>query len=169
MADRVVIMRDGEIQQIATPDTLFQRPANLFVAGFMGSPGMNFLSTSTGEVAGEPIVPIFGQNVSVSGRGLNGARELIAGIRPEHIKLGEGPVSFTVRPHLVESLGSEKYLYFDGGSQTLSRRTGDDESTKGLIARVSHSGALKEGEEVALSFDPADLYLFDAQTEKAIS
>ncbi|MFV0490315.1 MAG: ABC transporter ATP-binding protein [Pseudorhodobacter sp.] len=161
MADRVVIMRNGEIQQIAAPDVLFQEPANLFVAGFIGSPGMNFLRSPVMEGK----VEIFGQKVDV--KAPEGA-EVIAGIRPEHLQLGAGPISFTVRPALIESLGSEKYVYFDGGAQVHARTEDADENSKGLIARIAHAGRMSEGEEITLAFDPADLYLFDAKTEKAI-
>lgn len=177
MADRVVIMRDGEIQQIADPDTLFQKPDNLFVAGFIGSPGMNFLNAKLNQSDDGPTIELFGQKVSLADRNLNGTSELIAGIRPEHISLvkgvgksvGKGAVNFKVRPSLIESLGSEKYVYFSGGEEQLMW-DGDfeEDNSKGLIARISHTGRLPEGQEITLSFDPADLYLFDAKTEKAI-
>lgn len=169
MADRVVIMRGGEIHQIADPDTLFQRPDNLFVAGFIGSPGMNFVSTRVERSESGPVVEIFGAKAPIVNRTLGGVTDLIAGIRPEHIRLGEGPVSFEVRPGLVESLGSEKYVYFDGGEHKVNvGAETDDDNSKGLIARVTHSGPLAEGEKITLSFDPGDLYLFDPQTEKAL-
>ncbi|MHB1166849.1 MAG: ABC transporter ATP-binding protein, partial [Candidatus Nanopelagicales bacterium] len=169
MADRVVIMRDGAIQQIADPETLFQRPDNLFVAGFIGSPGMNFMATRLSEAAGPPSVHIFGATVPLAGRQMNGTTDLVAGLRPEHLTLGDGPVSFRVRPTLVESLGSEKYVYFDGGAHKVNRADETDEdSSKGLIARLSHQGRMAEGQEITLSFAPENLYLFDAKTEKAI-
>ena len=167
MADRVVLMRDGAIQQIADPDTLFQKPDNLFVAGFIGSPGMNLISAGVVDDSDSPSVEMFGVQVAVGGHAVNGARQVVAGIRPEHIGLGDGPVSFRVRPSLIESLGSEKYIYFrDDAHQVV--RSSDEESSKGLIARVPHAGAIREGDEVTLSFDPANLYLFDPGSEKAI-
>lgn len=168
MADRVVIMRDGVIQQIADPDTLFQRPDNLFVAGFIGSPGMNFLSADVERDNGRAWLDVFGNRVEVDEARLAGASAVIAGIRPEHMKLGAGPAAFKVRPSLVESLGSEKYVYFDGGPHTLAREDGEEDKSKGLIARLSHTGHMPEHDEIELSFDPADLYLFDAKTEKAL-
>lgn len=169
MADRVVIMRSGEIRQIADPDTLFQKPDNLFVAGFIGSPGMNFLSSKVEQSANDAVVDLFGAKASVAGRDLNGITDLIAGIRPEHIRLGDGPVSFNVRPSHVESLGSEKYVYFDGGAHKVNvGAETDDDNSKGLIARIAQSGPLAEGEEITLSFDPDNLYLFDPKTEKAL-
>ncbi len=163
MADRVVIMRNGEIQQIAAPDVLFQRPDNLFVASFIGSPGMNLLQTKVQNGT----VEIFGQRVAVAATVEDGT-PVIAGLRPEYLQLGTGAVSFTVRPSLVESLGSEKYVYFDGGQQAFIHGNDADENSKGLIARISHSGGLAEGEELTLSFNPEDLHLFDAKTERAI-
>ncbi len=169
MADRVVLMREGVIQQIADPDTLFREPVNLFVAGFIGSPGMNLVSASLDRGGTAPQIEMFGTPVPVDGHRLNGASDVIAGLRPEHIRLGDGPVRFRVRPSLVESLGSEKYVYFHDDAHQIARSDdGEEENSKGLIARVPHAGPLKEGEELTLSFDPADLYLFDAQTEKAI-
>ncbi|ABR62403.1 ABC transporter ATP-binding protein [Sinorhizobium medicae] len=162
MADRVVIMRDGVIQQIADPDTLFARPANLFVAGFIGSPGMNFMSA---RIEGG-MLTLFGQNFATQ----KGARdgEVIVGIRPEHLSLGQGDVTFAVRPTLVESLGSEKYIYFDPGENAYGEAARDEERGKGLIARIAHSGPVREGDELTLSFDPSEIHLFDPKTEKAV-
>ena len=168
MADRVVLMREGEIQQIADPDTLFQKPDNLFVAGFIGSPGMNLVSTALDRQGRAPEISVFGSRVPLEGRDLNSAGDLIAGIRPEHINLGAGPVSFTVRASLVESLGSEKYVYFQDDAQRVTRTGDEEDNTKGLIARVPAAGGLRPGEELTLSFDPANLHLFDAGTERAL-
>jgi multiple sugar transport system ATP-binding protein len=167
MADRVVLMREGVIQQIADPDTLFQKPANLFVAGFIGSPGMNLLSADVTRGDLSPSIAMFDNAVPIKGHNVNGTSNLIVGIRPEHLALGDGPVSFKVRPSLIESLGSEKYIYFQDDAHQLARRD-DEESSKGLIARVPHTGTLREGEELTLSFDPSNLYLFDTQSEQAL-
>ncbi|CUW98789.1 sn-glycerol-3-phosphate ABC transporter ATP-binding protein UgpC [Rhizobium pusense] len=157
MADRVVIMQGGIIQQIAAPDELFNNPANLFVAGFIGSPGMNFLNAELRDGA----LTVFGQKVKLPAAS---ARQgsVIVGLRPEHLVLGDGPVTFSVRPTLVESLGSEKYVYFDAEGARVA--DGEEGRSKGLIARVSHSGNLRADEALQLGFDPAQLYLFDAKT-----
>lgn len=169
MADRVVIMRGGAIQQIADPDTLFQKPDNLFVAGFIGSPGMNFLKSEIKHSDAGRSVNILGSNAPVDHLNTDGVTDVIVGLRPEHIQLGEGKVTIKATPNLVESLGSEKYVYFSGGDQQVSRGAETEEDqTKGLIARVSHSGRMNEGEEIALSFDPENLYLFDGTTEAAL-
>ncbi|MGU4174072.1 ABC transporter ATP-binding protein, partial [Pseudomonas aeruginosa] len=157
MADRVVIMQGGIIQQIAAPDELFNNPANLFVAGFIGSPGMNFLNAELRDGT----VTLFGQPVSLPGAvGRQGS--VIVGLRPEHLVLGDAPVTFDVRPTLVESLGSEKYVYFDAEGARVA--DGEEGKSKGLIARVSHTGSLPGNEALRLGFDPAQLYLFDAKT-----
>jgi len=157
MADRVVIMHGGIIQQIAAPDELFNNPANLFVAGFIGSPGMNFLNAdlSAGRLTA------FGQQIPLP-RAAQHQGAVIVGLRPEHLTLNKAPVTFNVRPTLVESLGSEKYVYFDIEGARIS--DGEDGKTKGLIARVSHTGSLPRNEGLRLGFDPAQLYLFDAKT-----
>jgi len=157
MADRVVIMQGGIIQQIAAPDELFNNPANLFVAGFIGSPGMNFLNAELRDGA----LTVFGQKVNLPAAS---ARQgsVIVGLRPEHLVLGDGRVTFSVRPTLVESLGSEKYVYFDAEGARVA--DGEEGRSKGLIARVSHSGNLRADEALQLGFDPAQLYLFDAKT-----
>ncbi len=157
MADRVVIMQGGIIQQIAAPDELFNNPANLFVAGFIGSPGMNFLNAELRDGA----LTVFGQKVKLPAASAKQG-SVIVGLRPEHLVLGDGPVTFSVRPTLVESLGSEKYVYFDAEGARVA--DGEEGRSKGLIARVSHSGNLRADEALQLGFDPAQLYLFDAKT-----
>lgn len=157
MADRVVIMQGGVIQQIAAPDELFNNPANLFVAGFIGSPGMNFLNADLS--AGRLMA--FGQQMPLP-RAAQHQGPVIVGLRPEHLTLNEAPVTFNVRPSLIESLGSEKYVYFDTEGARIA--DGEDGKTKGLIARVSHTGILPRNEELRLGFDPAQIYLFDAKT-----
>ena len=134
-------MRDGVIQQIADPDAMFSKPANLFVAGFIGSPGMNFMRA---EARGGT-VSLFGHAVPVPGAPSGG--EVIAGVRPEHLTLGQGKASFVVRPTLVESLGSEKYVYFDPGDHALGDTMRDEHRGKGLIARLAHAGPVAEGED----------------------
>ncbi len=157
MADRVVIMQGGIIQQIAAPDELFNNPANLFVAGFIGSPGMNFLNAELRDGK----LTAFGQEVSLP-RAAAHQGPVVVGLRPEHLTLSDGPVTFGVRPTLIESLGSEKYVYFDAEGARIA--DGEESKSKGLIARVSHTGSLPRDEEIRLGFDPAQLYLFDAKT-----
>jgi multiple sugar transport system ATP-binding protein len=160
-------MKDGVVQQIADPDTMFEKPVNLFVASFIGSPGMNFLA---GQPAGEGRFCLFGQAVSLPH--LSSGKPLIFGLRPEHIALGAGPACFEVLPSLVESLGSEKYVYFDAPDENrvtgLTPRTEEERRGDRLIARLINAGPVKLGEPLMLSFDPARLHVFDPATGQAL-
>ncbi len=165
MANRIVIMRDGEIQQIADPETMFERPANLFVAGFIGSPGMNFLTAE----ACNGQVQLFGQPVPVTAAA---AGPVTIGLRPEHLEAGRGAVTFEARPVLVESLGSEKYLYFEApeANRPPRRLARGDEDHRGdrLIARLMNAGPVAVGHPMTLSFDPSRLHVFDPASGRAI-
>jgi multiple sugar transport system ATP-binding protein len=173
MADRIVIMRDGEIQQIAAPDTMFAKPVNLFVAGFIGSPGMNFLKGAVTRNGSGPQLRLFGRDVQLPHAAALANRDIIVGLRPEHVVAGQGPVSFEVRPRLVESLGSEKYVYCDIPAENrtdVARATGAEDERRGdaFIARLINAGEIPLGEPVTLSFDPRQLHLFDATTGQAV-
>ena len=174
MADRIVIMRDGAIQQIADPDTMFQHPANLFVAGFIGSPGMNFMRSTVTMGQKGPQLRLFSQDVPIDRPIADLAgKPVIVGLRPEHFAAGEGVVSFTVTPRLVESLGSEKYLYIDVPDENqgaVAARGGeDDHRGDSIIARIMDVGAIPPSAPITLSFDPSRLYLFDAETHVTIA
>jgi multiple sugar transport system ATP-binding protein len=105
MGHRVAVLRDGELQQCDTPSTLYRAPANLFVAGFIGSPAMNQLS-----VAATTPLRIAGANVHVDGR-LDGVvgDQVVVGFRPEALRVGAGPISGRIRA--VEDLGSEVFVH----------------------------------------------------------
>ncbi|WP_295812559.1 ABC transporter ATP-binding protein [uncultured Nitratireductor sp.] len=164
MADRVVLMRDGVIQQIASPDELFRSPTNLFAAGFIGSPGMNFVKA---EIAGGRL-SMLGTEIDIDRKRVDGRKNVIVGLRPEYMALGKThEADFKIQPTLVESLGSEKYVYFQDPHHHASGG-GDDDRSKGLIARISHSGVIAEDQELQLSFDPQNLSLFDPETEQAL-
>src|SRR5688572_9815672 len=124
LGDRVAVMRAGLIQQVDTPATLYEDPVNLFVAGFIGSPSMNFVA---GRIEGDTLKLPFGDAplpeklraaLQASSKG-GGARDVIAGIRPEHFEdaavepEGDGRMKFRAKIDVVESMGSELYAYFD--------------------------------------------------------
>jgi len=165
MANRIVIMSHGEIQQIADPDTMFRRPANLFVAGFIGSPGMNFVKARRLEDGRHAVL---GQAVTLPVKAAT--RDVIVGIRPEHMLLGAGALNFAVQPTLVEGLGSEKYVYFDIPEESRMSVPATDDGRKAgrLIARLMNAGPVRPGETLALSTDPAFLHVFDPASGKAI-
>jgi multiple sugar transport system ATP-binding protein len=173
MADRIVIMKDGVIQQIADPDTMFRKPANLFVAGFIGSPGMNFLRSPVTSNEGRAAVRLFGQPVVLPAPASLAGRDIVIGIRPEHFVQGAGPVTVDVAPRLVESLGSEKYIYIDVPEEnrtTLVRTGGTEEERRAdtIIARLMNAEEPATGGRLTVSFDPSRLHLFDAKTHESI-
>jgi multiple sugar transport system ATP-binding protein len=148
MGERVAVMRAGQLQQFASPTELYDRPANVFVAGFIGSPAMNrFEATadSDGIHIGDAVIkPSDAQRQAVQGHS-----KLIAGLRPEHLSIGDGPLTMEVA--LVEDLGSDSYVY--------GHLAGD--SASNLIVR---SGRVhpRPGDAVKVAADTAQLHLFDA-------
>jgi ABC-type sugar transport system ATPase subunit len=154
LADRIVVMRGGEVVQIGSPMQIYSDPVNHFVADFFGSPSMNLLA---GEIVHEDATPRFraaGFTVALPER-LTAAQPGAAtlGIRPEHVGVargGAGDVQLAVR--LVEPLGRDTLLYFDAGAE------------RPFVA-VSEGLAMADvgvGARVALTFDPRRLYLFGA-------
>jgi multiple sugar transport system ATP-binding protein len=171
LGDRVVVLRAGEAQQIGTPDELYNHPANLFVAGFIGSPAMNFFPASPTE--GGLRLP-FGQIALTGGAGL--PADVIVGVRPEHFEdatLMEPherarALTFGVRADLVESLGADKYVYFStGGAGASSAPLAELAADSGVghnryVARVSADSAAASGQTVELALDITRLQVFDA-------
>jgi multiple sugar transport system ATP-binding protein len=121
MADRIVVMRDGWIEQIGDPLTLYDRPANLFVAGFIGSPAMNFIPCQIGRLNGGLAA------VSQDGIGLPAelapdlaeGRKLVFGVRPEHFAVGEGETGLPARVTVVEPTGAETLVVGKIGETTV--------------------------------------------------
>jgi multiple sugar transport system ATP-binding protein len=150
MGDRVAVMRAGQLQQFASPTELYDRPANVFVAGFIGSPAMNrFEATADADgirVGTATLKPAAAQLQAAQQHG-----QLIVGIRPEHLSIGDGEL--TIKVALVEDLGSDSYVY---GSLA-------DDPAATVIVR---SGRVhpRPGEIVKLGVDTAHLHLFDAVT-----
>jgi multiple sugar transport system ATP-binding protein len=160
MGDRIAIMDGGELQQIATPLEAYYAPENVFVAGFIGSPSMNFIDVSV--TAGSDGVtlehPAFSYHASGSiAAGLEEHDEVVLGVRPEAIELVEPgrENAVTVTIDVVEPLGKEQLLYFDLGDQTY-------------IASVDGHQFISEDEEVAIHFQEERLHAFDPETSEAI-
>ncbi len=184
LGDRVAVMRAGALQQVGTPAELYEEPVNLFVAGFIGSPAMNFMPAelSSGKVKlpiGEADLP----------EGLGGGRdgEVIAGLRPESFEdaemIGdlrdERGVVFEAEIDLVESLGSDLYAYFhvESGrveSEQLAdlveerlEETGVPEVREGqeqIVARLDPASKIKRRDTAQLWADTSKLHLFDAES-----
>jgi len=161
LGDRVVIMRDGRIQQIGTPLAVYGKPANKFVAGFIGAPAMNFVDVTVRADAGATSVEAAGLKLTVNAGALaayNG-RQVIMGVRPEHLVLGEGApgLSFDARVEVVEQLGSEILLETSVGRTSIT------------AARVPAETKIARGDQVRLSAQPGRLHFFDPETELPVS
>jgi multiple sugar transport system ATP-binding protein len=186
LADRVAVMRRGIVQQVASPRELYNRPVNLFVAGFIGSPAMNFVNaTLEGNTLHLPMVDIpLGDELMGRLDGASG-RDLIAGIRPEHFEdsglvgddLGKG-VTFTADIDVIEWMGSELYVYFDmkggsaGGVEVLPEElvTSEVPSSGGsIVARLDPASMVKEQSQAELWLDARRIHLFDRATGDNLS
>ncbi|MCZ4089162.1 ABC transporter ATP-binding protein [Sinorhizobium psoraleae] len=156
MADHVVVMRDGIIEQQGRPLDLYDRPANKFVAGFIGSPAMNFIPAVVGE-DGSHVALDFGKTQAklALGRGLPPGSSVTAGIRPEHIKVvAEGQGAFDVPVGFVESTGSATFITSATQPELTIVETG--------------RGGVGSGDIIGLAIDPVQLHLFDTATGKRI-
>jgi multiple sugar transport system ATP-binding protein len=156
MGDRVAILRDGVLQQLGTPDEIYDRPVNLFVAGFIGSPAMNLI---TAQLEGAEAV--FGTSrLELPARpGLSAydGREVVVGIRPEDFSTaGDGALELTVSR--LESLGSELVAYLDSGQPGAE-----------ITARLERRADVEEGRPARLSVDRERFYFFDPETGKAVT
>jgi multiple sugar transport system ATP-binding protein len=178
LGDRVAVMRRGVLQQLATPRELYNQPVNLFVAGFIGSPPMNFLPARvTDEGLELPIgtLPIPAGTARVAeGRGT-----LIAGIRPEHFEdahvlddaTRERGTTFTATVDVVEWLGHEAYAYipFDAsevaGHLSDLEKDLDGESVRTqLVVSLDANSTISKGEQAEIWVDPAQIHLFDPES-----
>ena len=169
LGDRIVIMKDGFIQQIGTPQEVFDQPANLFVAGFIGSPQMNFfdgeLEKKDGKYqlkVGEATVVLGGKAQELlTGKGV-GERKVTVGIRPEHIAFAAAPGSDTVssKVDVSEMMGSEVYLHVNAVGRDVVLRI----PTTDLPAE--HRAGIPYGTEINFAFRPDLIHLFDPETEK---
>jgi multiple sugar transport system ATP-binding protein len=160
LGDRVVVMRDGRVQQVGTPLNVYARPVNRFVAGFIGAPAMNFVEVTVGEgnrVTAPGLDLVVGEPSARSLERYRG-RKAVLGMRPEHLVLGEGVAGrgFEAVVEVVEQLGSEILL---------EARLG---ATRITVARVLAEAAVAPGDRVRLSVPPGRLHFFDPETEAAI-
>jgi len=180
LGDRVVVLRGGEAQQIGTPDELYSKPVNLFVAGFIGSPAMNFFPARLTDVGaslpfGEVTLTQEVHDVIAQHRP---PANVIAGVRPEHLEDASlidtyqriRALTFEVNVDFVESLGADKYIHFTtegAGAQAAQLAELAAESGVGdneFVARVSTESKAAPGQTVELAFDTSKLVLFDADS-----
>ena len=181
LGDRVVVMLAGVAQQIGTPDELYNRPTNLFVAGFIGSPAMNFFPASFTDGG---VQLSFGDEILLPPEALetlakhSQVNNLIVGIRPEHLEDASlidtyariRALTFEVNVDVVESLGADKYVHFrseGAGAQSaqlaeLAADSGYSENE--FVARVSAESSAAVGKPLELALDTTKLTLFDGDS-----
>jgi len=161
MGQRIAVMSDGLLQQVGTPQQLYDHPINRFVAGFIGSPSMNFVETAVPDGAGEirtddlivPVPPAFKDGMT----GMDG--KVVVGFRPEHLELGEveGPAALLQgTADVVEYLGNEELLHVTSGG-------------KDIVAIVDSSHRVKPGDVVKLKLPADKLHMFHAETGLTIN
>jgi multiple sugar transport system ATP-binding protein len=168
LADRVVVMNNGVIEQVGPPNELYHTPATRFVAGFIGSPAMNFIPCTLDEAGGGGLAVRLPDGTTLSVPADRSARykshagkSLIFGIRPEHLteqrpaRDGEALAAMSATPDVVEPMGMETLVYFS---------LGDDE----VCARFNPSANPQVGAVTAMSADMANMHLIDPNTDKVL-
>jgi multiple sugar transport system ATP-binding protein len=193
MGDRVAVLRNGVLQQVATPRELYHRPANVFVAEFIGSPAMNLVEA---QVDGRELV--FTSSVRMPAPAwavdqLSGVSRLVVGVRPEDVRVGGTGGALQASVHHVEDLGAEVIAYLETGTaaaashhiRELTDELGDPPFEAGfrrvattgtdrrgdharIVARLAANIRIREGEQLRLTFDPATFHLFDAEAGVAL-
>jgi multiple sugar transport system ATP-binding protein len=185
LGDRVAVLRLGVLQQYASPQELYEHPRNLFVAGFIGSPSMNFLEA---ELEDGKLRTPFGDVPLSNGlrhqlEGKDAPRQLVLGIRPEHFEdaslvsqdAAVRGVTFTTPIYVLESLGSDVYAHFtleSGQASTteleeLAADSGSSDTLAGrtqVVARLDAATKVKEEQAARLWFDATKIQLFDPRT-----
>jgi multiple sugar transport system ATP-binding protein len=157
MASRIVVMKLGRVQQIGTPIEIYNHPANLFVAGFIGSPAMNFVRCKFDEKTGKASFSD-GHEIDVPEelyKGKNVPNDVILGIRPENIVEAEGDAEFEIKVDVAELLGNEYYIHFNFGGASL-------------VSKFPATRIISAGETLKVNFKKDKIHFFDPTTEKAI-
>jgi multiple sugar transport system ATP-binding protein len=190
LGDQIAVMRAGILQQVGPPSELYGRPKNLFVAGFIGSPSMNFLG---GEIDGDNVkLPIGDLRIPDSLRqrleaGPGGGRGgVIVGLRPEDFEdaslVGDPSkgITFKTKIDVLESMGSEFYAYFNLESEKVSSRELDElahdagaadlptQEGSQVVARLEAASQVRQGQEAELWFNSEHLHLFDPESGKSL-
>jgi multiple sugar transport system ATP-binding protein len=190
LGDRVAVMRAGVLQQVDAPMELYNKPENLFVAGFIGSPSMNFMmGTLDGDNLKLPIADVRFKRPLREGANPPDGQQLIAGIRPENFEdaavvpddVRERGCTFRAHVEVVESMGSELYAHFTvEGAKVDSAElrelaadagAGDLPASEGgqITARLAAESGVREGEEAELWVDTPTIHLFDPQSGRRLT
>ena len=191
MGDRVAVIRKGELQQIDTPREIYLNPRNIFVAGFIGSPSMNFVYANVGLNKSSIQLNFGNDQIEYKGEKLEELKafdnkEIVMGIRPEAFEDGnyanasEFSESIKVSVSLLEQLGSDSYIHFYKDIKPVQTEAieeiladeGEDISVLGdntkFIARINPNSTVVEGKEIELKIDPSKLHFFNPETGDAI-
>jgi len=159
LADRIVVMRSGVIEQVGTPEQVYNRPASMFVGGFIGSPMMNFVPCQIERLDADPVIALAGGirlPIDAALTTLRVGEPLIAGIRAEHFSLAApGNGGFAVPADVVEPLGSDTLVF---------TRIGDAD----IVARLPPTARIDAGDRLELCVDTARIHFFDPASGKAL-
>ncbi len=191
LGDRIAVMRSGLLQQVGSPHELYERPSNLFVAGFIGSPAMNFLSGTLEEGKLRTSLGDFplSDQLRREAESVKAGRQVIVGIRPENFEDAtlvpadqrDKGITFSVTIDVVESLGSDVFVYFTRGRETgvtateleeLAQDSGRADtggSGDAVVARLDAATRVREGSEAELWADARALHVFDPATGRNLS
>ena len=172
LGDRIVIMKDGFVQQIGTPQEVFEKPINIFVAGFIGTPQMNFFNARLEKKGGDYSVEYAGasfpldweMSAKLAGKGQQSA-DVILGVRPEHIAVQKDPSASAIEASIEvsELMGSELYLHatVEGGQEVVIR-------TPTVELPAEYRGGVPYGTKLRFTFSPSLIHLFDPESEKSL-
>jgi multiple sugar transport system ATP-binding protein len=169
LGTRIVVMKDGVIQQVDTPENLYDTPCNKFVAGFIGSPQMNMIDAECKEENGDVTLTFAGHTIALSAEKAAKLKEggyvgktVTLGIRPEHLHddadfvAAHAKQTVTSEIKVYEMLGAETLLYFDLGDASW-------------VARVNPKTKARTGSTVTFALDESKIHVFDKETEKTIT
>jgi multiple sugar transport system ATP-binding protein len=161
LGDRVAVMKDGVLQQCDTPRALYERPANAFVAGFIGSPPMNLVEGTVdpgGVKLGSVVIPVSEQLPKAVGE------KVTVGLRPESLALTSPGSGVPAVISIVEELGAEAFVY----AELVNGADHGSDTKRSIIARVEPNQTLGGGELIHLGVKDGSLLFFDAETGAAI-
>jgi multiple sugar transport system ATP-binding protein len=163
MGHRVAVLKDARLQQVDAPRALYERPANVFVAGFIGSPAMNLRRArlaADGLHFGEALIDVPAE--SLAGARAAGSDELVLGVRPEAAQLAEldAPGALVLTVALVEELGADAYVY--------GALAGDPQGERSWVVRCIGRDAPRIGDRVGVTIDGGDVHLFEERTGRRV-
>ena len=167
LGDRIVVMKDGVIQQVDTPQHLYDMPCNMFVAGFIGSPQMNFINAVLSKNGGKYTLDFDKYHIPVPESKVNAdldnyvGKEVVLGIRPEHVhdepeEIAKAECLLKANVDVTELMGAEIYLYVNINGTPIT-------------ARVEPTSTANPGDDIEIAFDLSKIHIFDKDTEKTIT